>query len=193
MSPFMQMPMQAPMMLPNAMGGAPFMGGSAPYGLAAATQGAARQGGLLSRLFGGLGGGNVGTSGLTKAAGSSLKFSTIIDNSQRILGLTQQVMPMVRQYGPIIRNLPTMWRIMRSSDDDLSQMANQFDPNAFNMDNNGVNPLSESEIVPSTIAEQPSDLDPADTNTVNSEVLTDSTHRYSDTTKAGIPLPKLYV
>ena len=111
MSPFMQMPMQAPMMLPNAMGGAPFMGGSAPYGLAAATQGAARQGGLLSRLFGGLGGGNVGTSGLTKAAGSSLKFSTIIDNSQRILGLTQQVMPMVRQYGPIIRNLPTMWRI----------------------------------------------------------------------------------
>ncbi|TWI57768.1 VrrA/YqfQ family protein [Halalkalibacter nanhaiisediminis] len=72
-------------------------------------------GGLLARLFGG-GGGTSALGGFpATAATSGINFSTILTNTQRVLGITQQVMPMIHQYGPIVRNMPTIWRIMRSN------------------------------------------------------------------------------
>ncbi len=44
-----------------------------------------------------------------------MNLTTMLTNTQRVLGITQQVMPMVQQYGPLIRNMPTIWRIMRSN------------------------------------------------------------------------------
>ncbi len=66
-------------------------------------------GGLLSRLFGG------GAARAASGAGS-IDFGTLLTNTQRVLNLTQQAVPMIRQYGPIVRNLPTIWRIMREPD-----------------------------------------------------------------------------
>ncbi|WP_025948920.1 VrrA/YqfQ family protein [Geobacillus thermocatenulatus] len=37
----------------------------------------------------------------------------MLNNVQKMLGIAQNVMPMVQQYGPLIRNLPAMIRIFR--------------------------------------------------------------------------------
>lgn len=122
--PFGSIPMQPPL---------PFQGGFMPQGgglFPAATTpfsptGAIGQGfggpqalkgggGLLARLFGG--GASAGAGPMVGGLpAGGMNLTTILTNAQRVLGLTQQVMPMVQQYGPLIRNMPTIWRIMRSS------------------------------------------------------------------------------
>ncbi|WP_413380154.1 VrrA/YqfQ family protein [Alkalihalobacillus sp. 1P02AB] len=208
MSAFSQMPMHTPMMFPGAGIGGPMLGGGGfAQGMAGmSSAGAGRAGGgLLARLFG-FGGGTKAASGglasgLGKAAGSSIKFSTILDNSQRVLGLTQQVMPMVRQYGPIIRNLPAMWRIMRSSDSELAAFANQVAGPTVDlsslMNENLTTPTTtegyiENNTLTETVAPLPSQLlaTPSQETNVNTEA---TKPRFSNTTKEGIPLPKLYV
>lgn len=72
--------------------------------------GATRGGGILARL---LGGGRLTSLG-TSAASGGLNFATILENTQRVMGITQQVAPMVQQYGPFIKNVPTLWRMMRT-------------------------------------------------------------------------------
>lgn len=62
---------------------------------------------LLSRLFG---------MGRVFQGGGQVDFATLLANAQRALQLTNQAMPLIRQYGPIIRNLPTIWRILREPD-----------------------------------------------------------------------------
>ncbi|GAE30696.1 VrrA/YqfQ family protein [Halalkalibacter hemicellulosilyticus] len=118
--PFGSIPMQSamtgnmipptpPSTFPGSAAGSLFSGGG----------GGGFGGGLLSRLFG-LGGGASQTmgglmgSGLSSATGSGMNLTTMLTNAQRIVGLTQQVMPMVQQYGPLIRNMPMIWKIMRS-------------------------------------------------------------------------------
>ncbi|MFS0786300.1 VrrA/YqfQ family protein [Shouchella sp. 1P09AA] len=75
-----------------------------------AVTGASRGGGILARL---LGGGRLTSQALGSASGG-LNFATILENTQRVMGITQQVAPMVQQYGPFIKNVPTLWRMMRS-------------------------------------------------------------------------------
>ncbi|WP_062046334.1 VrrA/YqfQ family protein [Bacillus sp. JCM 19034] len=109
-------PPPSPTALPGGAPGSLFQGGSGGFG------------GLLSRLFG-IGGGATQSmggaaqsmggaigSGLASSAGSGMNLTTMLTNAQRIVGLTQQVVPMVQQYGPLIRNMPMIWKIMRSSD-----------------------------------------------------------------------------
>ncbi|MGZ0086415.1 VrrA/YqfQ family protein [Caldibacillus thermoamylovorans] len=48
----------------------------------------------------------------------------MLNNVQKMLGIAQNVMPMVQQYGPLIRNLPAMIRIFRElkpADEDESE------------------------------------------------------------------------
>lgn len=65
--------------------------------------------GLLARLFG-------GAQAKLAAGSGGIDFGTILTNTQRMLQLTNQAVPLIRQYGPIVRNLPTIWRIMREPD-----------------------------------------------------------------------------
>ncbi|WPZ17418.1 VrrA/YqfQ family protein [Geobacillus subterraneus] len=46
-------------------------------------------------------------------ANTSGGFIGMLNNVQKMLGIAQNVMPMVQQYGPLIRNLPAMIRIFR--------------------------------------------------------------------------------
>ncbi|MCM2677830.1 YqfQ family protein [Alkalicoccobacillus plakortidis] len=117
-SPFMFGPGPGPGMAPQA---AFFGQGSqmAPGLMQGA--GAGSRVGLLARLFGGGGASSALQASAfptaTASGGSFLSginFTSLLQNAQRIMGITQQVMPMVQQYGPIIRNAPTLWKIMRS-------------------------------------------------------------------------------
>lgn len=70
-------------------------------------------GGLISRLLGGssLASGSFGGGGF---GGGGLNLTTILNHTQRVMGITQQVAPMVQQYGPFVKNVPTLWKLMRS-------------------------------------------------------------------------------
>jgi len=52
--------------------------------------------GLFSRLF----------------KGSNLSFSKILNGTQKVLGVANQAIPLVKQVGPVINNAKTMFRIM---------------------------------------------------------------------------------
>lgn len=48
-------------------------------------------------------------------------LSHILTNTQKVLQAAEQFTPMIQQYGPIVKNLPSIWKIMRafnSSEDD---------------------------------------------------------------------------
>ena len=63
------------------------------------TQQAARGGGLLKSLT------NPGT------------INSFLTNTQKVLNTAQQVGPLVNQYGPIVKNLPMMWKLYRGLKD----------------------------------------------------------------------------
>lgn len=48
-------------------------------------------------------------------------ISNMLNNTQRVLQAAEQFTPMIQQYGPIVKNLPSIWKLMRafkSSDDE---------------------------------------------------------------------------
>lgn len=55
----------------------------------------ARSGGFLSGLF-----------------RNGINWGTIFNNTQKTLGFVNQVIPVVRQATPLVRNARTMWRVM---------------------------------------------------------------------------------
>lgn len=133
-------PMRPPMFLPPR-GGGMIRPGMAPRGMMGAANnagarglfargaqgaaaGAPRSGGILSSLFGG-GGGSAGNAvtaarSVTGAAGAAAKGGTsltsIMNGTQKVLAAGERIVPMVRQvqqYGPLIKNLPSMWKMYR--------------------------------------------------------------------------------
>jgi hypothetical protein len=59
------------------------------------------------------------------AAGASAStgggFTGMLTNIQKMLGVAQNVVPMVQQYGPLVKNLPAMmkmWKELKATDDD---------------------------------------------------------------------------
>lgn len=133
-------PMRPPMFLPPR-GGGMMRPGMAPRGMMGAANsagarglfargaqgaaaGAPRSGGILSSLFGG-GGGSAGNAvtaarSVTGAAGAAAKGGTsltsIMNGTQKVLAAGERIVPMVRQvqqYGPLIKNLPSMWKMYR--------------------------------------------------------------------------------
>lgn len=73
--------------------------------------------GLFSRLF----------------KGSNLSFSKILNGTQKVLGVANQAIPLVKQVGPVINNAKTMFRIMNEFKKGDSK------PRASNKQNNIVN------------------------------------------------------
>lgn len=193
--PFGSMPMQSAMTGGMFSPSSPITSATGPLstGLSNMTGGigggAARGGGLLARLFGRGAAQSAGSSllggGLPSAAAASggMNFSSMLTNAQKVLGLTQQVMPMVHQYGPLIRNMPMIWKIMRSNNS--SEVGEST-------------PTSEDQIQP--ITTQDSSIDEIQiSNNIDNEQSTFANESSSQkkifkpTTVEGIPLPKLYI
>ena len=118
------------MMAPRGMMGAANNAGAAgarglfARGAQGAATGAPRSGGILSSLFGRGGGaaGNAvtaarsvtGAAGVAAQGGASL--TNIMNGTQKVLAAGERIVPMVRQvqqYGPLIKNLPSMWKMYR--------------------------------------------------------------------------------
>ncbi|HJV17303.1 MAG TPA: VrrA/YqfQ family protein [Bacillales bacterium] len=90
-------------------------------------------GGLLSRIFGrGNAGGMSRLGGMagTPGAGSSGSImqalsnpgglTSILNNTQQVLKTAQTISPMIQQYGPLVKNLPAMWKLFRGLKDATS-------------------------------------------------------------------------
>ncbi len=99
-------------------------------------------GGFLSKLLGkgktASGGGLLGMNpiagGGAAPGGSFLKsftnptaISGFLNNTQQVLRAAQQIGPMVSQYGPLMRNLPAMWRLYRGLKDGTVENAEDQD------------------------------------------------------------------
>ncbi|MFC0558065.1 VrrA/YqfQ family protein [Halalkalibacter alkalisediminis] len=181
--PFSSMPMQAPMQ--GMSQAANMLPGGHMSPMAGVGSQAMRGGGVLSRLLGGLGGGasNMASApamgGFSSAgAAGGMNFTTILTNAQKVLGLTQQVMPMIHQYGPLIRNAPALWKIMRStnSTDDSNPSPEQ----PMNVPVATEIPIEDEESFSNSIERAPS-----------SKGITPTVIKPK--TIDGIPAPKLYV
>ncbi|WP_230130525.1 YqfQ family protein [Bacillus sp. CECT 9360] len=48
---------------------------------------------------------------------STASLTSVLANTQKVLSAAEQIGPMVHQYGPIIKNLPAMWKMYRSMKD----------------------------------------------------------------------------
>lgn len=80
--------------------------------------------GLLTRLF--------GKSGAT--------FSTILSGTQRVLGIANQAIPLVKQVRPMVSNAKTMFKIMNEfKRSDTKQKTNSFKKQT-NLVTNNINP-----------------------------------------------------
>ena len=91
-----------------------------------------RGGGLLSRLLGqvnqtgarqGFNPLSFGTQqaaqggGLLKSLTNPGTINSFLTNTQKVLNTAKQVGPLVNQYGPIVKNLPMMWKLYRGLKD----------------------------------------------------------------------------
>lgn len=125
---------------PGGMPPGPFMGpmqgrgqmgqmGSMMRG-AAPARGGAQGGGLLSKLLGGGQTRGMGAAAASRAVGSTGTGSGLLQtltnpgsingfltNTQKMLQTANQIGPMVQQYGPMVKNLPAMWKLYRGLKD----------------------------------------------------------------------------
>ncbi|MFC0473493.1 VrrA/YqfQ family protein [Halalkalibacter kiskunsagensis] len=189
--PFGSIPMQPPVpmqggFMPQATSMMTQAGSPAFHPMAGAGTQALRGGGLLSRLFG-LGGGSAQATGSsfmggvpTAATSGGLNFTTILTNAQRVLGLTQQVVPMIQQYGPLIRNAPTIWRIMRSNDS--TEGANLEPTDSIEPSSMAIQDENENINMSSNVSEK----SPSSKSKIEATFLKPKTIQ-------GIPAPKLYI
>lgn len=166
-------------------------------------------GGFLSRLLGGLGGGLGGAptaasgpmmGGLSSAASGGVNLANMLTNAQKVLGLTQQVLPMIHQYGPLIRNAPAILKIMRSNNStDESSSFNTDEPEtSVNATSEPIHTSewnnNEVETTHIPIAEV-TESEPIDsvTNSQRNISRQKSGTMFKPKKVDGIPLPKLYV
>ncbi|WP_052144506.1 VrrA/YqfQ family protein [Halalkalibacter okhensis] len=190
--PFGSMPMQAPMQGMSQAANMFAQGAPSANALGGAGSQALRGGGgLLSRLFGGLGGastmaGNPMMGGFSSAAaGGGMNLTSMLTNAQKVLGLTHQVVPMIQQYGPLIRNAPAIWKIMMSSNSDENATDNS---NVDTTETEGSTKINIEETDDSTMLSQSS---PIKGNI--SSVHQTKTHPFKPKAIKGIPGPKLYI
>ena len=95
--------------------GASMSRGGIPFSAAGAPK---QGGGFLASLFGRGGGSGLaqGAGSVAKAAGGGSTLTNFMNSTQKVIAAGERVVPMVRQvqqYGPLIKNLPSMWKIYR--------------------------------------------------------------------------------
>ncbi|WP_052427400.1 VrrA/YqfQ family protein [Neobacillus niacini] len=115
----------------NFNGGRPMMGQTMGRG-----QGRRNGGGLLSKILGGkkqgnqrsgLGGikagpravpsGSGGVGSILQTLRNPDSITGFLNNTQQVLKTAQSFGPMVQQYGPIVKNLPMMWKLYKGFKD----------------------------------------------------------------------------
>ncbi|GAF11993.1 hypothetical protein JCM19046_2552 [Bacillus sp. JCM 19046] len=188
MQPYLGPPSSPIPMQPMISGSSRLLGSSAPMMQAGASSFMPGQvanmatsragGGLLARLLGGSGfaSGSLGGGGLS---GGGLNLTTILNHTQRVMGITQQVAPMVQQYGPFVKNVPTLWKMMRSMKSPKSSSFNQSTQAVSNTDQ-----IKEEKTV--------------QTNELATEIPTPTTistlpKPNKEPARTGMSVPKLYV
>jgi hypothetical protein len=124
-------------------GGRPMMGQTMGRG-----QGRRNGGGLLSKILGGKKQGNqfTGPRGMLPAKGAVPNGSRgvgsiiqtlsnpdsltgFINNTQQVLKTAQSIGPMIQQYGPIVKNLPMMWKLYKGFKDLPTEEKSRDDDN----------------------------------------------------------------
>jgi len=50
--------------------------------------------------------------GIFKSLFGNLKFSSILNGTQKTLGIVNQALPLIKQAGPVINNAKTMFKVM---------------------------------------------------------------------------------
>jgi hypothetical protein len=68
-------------------------------------------------------------------------WTTILDNTQRTLGIVNQAIPLVKQTGPIIKNARTMFRVMnefKKDDNSITTPDTSINKNNNNIMNHSI-------------------------------------------------------
>lgn len=85
-------------------------------------------GGLLSKIIGGkssagsggsriASGGSGGVGSILKSLSNPTNLSGFLNNTQQVLKTAQSIGPMIQQYGPLVKNLPAMWKLYKGLKD----------------------------------------------------------------------------
>lgn len=174
----------------NFNGGRPVMGQMMGSG-----QGRRNGGGLLSKLLGGkkqgnqLGGprgiqtatravpnGSRGVGSILQTLSNPDSITGFINNTQQVLKTAQSIGPMIQQYGPIVKNLPMMWKLYKGFKDLPTEEKSEEDKPD--------NPIMEEQSVP--VEEEPK-RKPKRKKNVESEPVAERKHHN------GPSIPKLYI
>ncbi len=173
----------------NYNGGRPTMGQTMGRG-----QGRRNGGGLLSKILGGKKQGNQfsGPRGMqtatravpsgSRGVGSILQtlsnpdnLTGFLNNTQQVLKTAQSIGPMIQQYGPIVKNLPMMWKLYKGFKDLPTEARSEDEKN---------NPIMEEQSVP--LEEEPKRKPKRKKNLENEPVAARKQHN-------GPSIPKLYI
>ncbi|WP_350299493.1 VrrA/YqfQ family protein [Peribacillus frigoritolerans] len=88
-------------------------------GLLAKILGKSKQKAASPNLFAPAGSSNQSSSrssggGILETLKNPDSLNNMLSNTQKVLQAAEQFTPMVEQYGPVIKNLPSMWKVFRS-------------------------------------------------------------------------------
>lgn len=155
-------------------------------------QGRRNGGGLLSKILGGKKQGNqarglggVQTAGRAAPSGGGVgsilqtlsnpnSLTGFINNTQQVLNSVQSITPMIQQYGPLVKNIPMMWKLYKGFKDLPTEEQSE-------------------EIKPDLMAEEsdPSTIEPKKKTKKKSVVQSESVGE--KTRPNGPSVPKLYI
>ncbi|MBD7935830.1 hypothetical protein H9655_02205 [Cytobacillus sp. Sa5YUA1] len=199
-------PHQTPQMMQNFSGRPPFPPNMTPYGPnqprnsgGMRNNGSPRSGGLLSKILGGRGGSggqavvNTATNAATgsRAAGGAgilqtltnpTNISGFLTNTQKFLNTAGQIAPMVQQYGPMVKNIPSMWKLYRG----LKNMNSTTEEKEEEIESSSLSPIKDSQPSPSAVKTKKE-------KSVTVESLEDEPIQQPPTKASGQSIPKLYV
>ncbi|MFG6118382.1 VrrA/YqfQ family protein [Thalassobacillus sp. B23F22_16] len=118
------------------MGGRPpGFGGQSPFqigpygnqfGMGNQFRGMPQKQGFLSKLLAKRGAGAAARGGFGAVQGGGTDFASMLGNAQQVLKVAQSAAPMIQQYGPMVKNIPTLinlWKIMREPDGETETQA----------------------------------------------------------------------
>ena len=167
-----------------------------------------RGGGLLSQLFGrGTAARGLGMNGLAgmqnagraAAGGGSLLqnltnpagISGFLNNTQQVIKTAQTIGPMIQQYGPIVKNLPAMWKLYRGL---KSATADTETEATKATDKNENREESSTNNAPSSAKKKPTPKKGQNRHTGTTRKKAPSTHAKTSTNREkGASVPKLYI
>jgi hypothetical protein len=128
-----------------------------------------------------------GASGILKSLANPETLNGFLNNTQNVLKTAQQLGPVIQQYGPLIRNLPSLWKLYRGlkdagSDTEIEDVEGNSTEEAEEI---SINDTEFTEIAPHL--EEPSSLNKKHTKRTN------STSKHVDINKQRQSTPKLYI